>query len=113
MVIVSLLLVIPIFLFVMALNLILPFILGVALTSVVSFLLGCNLLFFLVLLLVWIMWKKSGKMAREYFDTLDGWKRRALPVARVLLIVVMIWEAIIMAVFTALLIFRPWNAMLP
>lgn len=112
MVILSMLLILPVWLFITAMSFILPW-LGMALTTVAAILLACNALFLLLLLFIRAWWKKSGRMKREYIDSLDGWKRYALLAARVLLIVAVVWEAIVVAVCAGLLVFRPWDAVLP
>lgn len=102
----------PVWLIMIAMAFILPW-LGMALTTVAAILLACNAGFFALLLFIRVKWKATGRMDREFIDGHEGWKRYALISVKVLLTGGVIWEAIVVLVCAGLLIFQPWNAILP
>lgn len=101
----------PVLLIVAALAVILPF-LGWALNLTAAVLLAANLLLLLLLLYLRRRWKASGQMDRAYIDTFTGWKHFVLQAAKILLTIGVIYEALAVLLFGALLVWRPWNAVL-
>lgn len=101
----------PVLLIVAALAVILPF-LGWALNVTAAVLLALNLLLLLLLLCIRRRWKAAGQMDRSYIDGFTGWKHFALQAAKILLTLGVIWEALAVLLFGALLLWRPWNAIL-
>ena len=102
----------PLWIVMIALAFILPW-LGMALTTVAAILLAVNAGFLALLLFVRTKWKATGRMDRAFIDGYTGWKRYALLSVKILLTAGVIWEIIVVLGCAALLIFRPWNAVLP
>ncbi len=102
----------PVWIVMIALAFILPW-LGMALTTVAAILLACNAGFLALLLFARFKWKATGRMDKAYIDGYAGWKRYALLAVKVLLTAGVIWEILVVLVCAGLLIFQPWNAVLP
>ncbi len=102
----------PIWLVMSAMAFILPW-LGIALTTVAAVLLACNAGFLALLLFIRSKWKTTGRMDKDFINGYEGWKRFALLSAKILLTAGVIWEILVVLVCAALLIFQPWNAILP
>lgn len=102
----------PVWIVMIALAFILPW-LGMALTTVAAILLACNAGFLALLLFIRHKWKATGRMDKGFIDGYGGWKRYALLAAKVLLTAGVIWEILVVLVCAGLLIFQPWNAILP
>ena len=102
----------PVWIVMVALAFILPW-LGFALTTVAAVLLACNAGFLALLLFIRHKWKATGRMDKAYIDGFDGWKRYALLAVKLLLTAGVIWEILVVLVCGGLLIFQPWNAVLP
>ena len=102
----------PVWIVMIALAFILPW-LGMALTTVAAILLACNAGFLALLLYIRHKWKATGRMDKGFIDGCAGWKRYALLAVKVLLTAGVIWEILVLLVCAGLLIFQPWNAILP
>ena len=102
----------PVWIVMIAMAFILPW-LGMALTTVAAILLACNAGFLVLLLFVRSKWKATGRMDREFISGYEGWRRYGLLAVKILLTAGVIWEALVVLVCAALLIFQPWNAILP
>lgn len=102
----------PVWIVMIALAFILPW-LGMALTTVAAILLACNAGFLALLLFIRYKWKATGRMDKTFIDGYTGWKRYALLAVKVLLTAGVIWEILVVLVCAGLLIFQPWNAILP
>ena len=102
----------PVWIVMIALAFILPW-LGMALTTVAAILLACNAGFLALLLFARFKWKAAGRMDKGFIDGCAGWKRYALLAVKVLLTAGVIWEVLVVLVCAGLLIFQPWNAVLP
>lgn len=96
----------PIFLFIIALGLILP-ILGVALNIAAVVLLVLNILFFLLLLLLRRGWKQAGRMDPMYIDSFTGFRRFYLKAIKILFTFGLVWEVLMILACAAFLIFQP------
>ena len=101
----------PVWIVMVALAFILPW-LGIALPTVAAVLLVCNAVFLALLLFIRAKWKATGRMDKEFINGYEGWKRYALLAVKILLTGGVIWEAIVVVVCAGLLIFQPWNAIL-
>ena len=102
----------PVWIVMVAMAFILPW-LGMALTTVAAILLACNAGFLALLLFIRFKWKATGRMDKEFINGYEGWKRYGLLSVKVLLNAGVIWEIIVVIVCAALLVFQPWNAVLP
>ena len=102
----------PVWIVMIALAFILPW-LGMALTTVAAVLLASNAGFLALLLFIRFKWKAAGRMDRAFINGYEGWKRYALLSVKLLLNAGVIWELLVVLACTALLIFQPWNAVLP
>lgn len=102
----------PVWIIMAAMAFILPW-LGIALTTVAAVLLACNAGFLALLLFIRSKWKAAGRMDRAFINSYEGWKRYALLAAKILLTAGVVWEIIVVLACAALLIFQPWNAVLP
>ena len=102
----------PVWFVMVALALILPW-LHIALNTVAVILLVSNAAFLVLLLFIRFKWKATGRMERMYIDRYQGWKRFALQPVKILLTGGVIWEAVVTLGCAALLMFQPWNAILP
>ena len=111
MVILSLMLITPIWLFMAAMAFVLSW-LGIALTVVAVVLVVCNAAFLALLVFARAKWKATGRMDAAFIDGYIGWKRYALLAVKMLLTGGVIWETIVVLLCAGLLIFRPWNAIL-
>ena len=81
--------------------------LGVAVTVAAWVLLVVNGIFLAFLLLVrrWVVGR--GYFDEAYWETLGDWRGQALRVGRVVLTVGIVWESLVVAVCTVVLIMRP------
>lgn len=102
----------PVWLLMIALAFILPW-LGFALSAVAWFLFACNMAFLVLLIFIRTKWKSTGRMDRNFIDSYEGWRRFGLQAVKALLTGGVIWETIVTAGCALLLIFQPWNALLP
>ena len=102
----------PVWIIMSALAFILPW-LGIALTTVAAVLLACNAGFLVLLLFIRSKWKAAGRMDKNFINGYEGWKRYALLSMKILLTAGVIWEILVVLVCATLLIFQPWNAILP
>ena len=105
------LLLLPVWLVMVALAFILPW-LGIALATVAAVLLACNAGFLALLLLIRFKWKATGRMDKDFINGYEGWKRYGLLAAKIVLNAGVAWEAVMTLICAALLIFQPWNAIL-
>lgn len=88
------------------LALVLP-VLGVALNVIVGLIAAGNLLALAFCLVVWRLWKRSGRMDRTYIDGLEGWRRWALLAGRWVLWLAAAWAALCLLACGWYFIFRP------
>ena len=51
-------------------------------------------------------------MESEFINSYEGWRHYGLLAAKVLLTGGVVWEAVVVAGCTLLLLFRPWSAIL-
>ena len=102
----------PVWIVMIALAFILPW-LGMALATVAAILLAGNAGFLALLLFIRFKWKAAGRMEKNFIDGYEGWKRYGLLAVKILLTAGVIWEILVVLVCAALLIFQPWNAILP
>lgn len=89
----------PLFLGVLLLSL-----LEMALPVIAAVLLVWNLLVLAGLLLIRHLWAASGTMSRSYIDSLSGWKRTVLLIARYGLLALIVWEVLLALGCAALMI---------
>lgn len=89
----------PLFLGVLLLSL-----LEMALPVIAAVLLVWNLLVLAVLLLIRHFWAASGTMSRSHIDSLSGWKRIVLLIARYGLLALIVWEVLLVLACVALMI---------
>ena len=102
----------PVWIIMVALAFLLPW-LGMALTTVAAVLLAANAGFLALLLFIRHKWKATGRMEKTFIDGYEGWRRYALLSVKLLLNAGVVWEIIVALACAALLIFQPWNAVLP
>ena len=105
-------LLLPVWIVMIALAFLLPW-LGMALNAVAAVLLAANAGFLAILLFARYKWKATGRMDKGYIGGFQGWKRYALLAVKLLLNAGVIWELLVVLVCGGLLIFQPWNAVLP
>ena len=86
--------------------------LNTALNVVVTIMLVANLAFLILLLFLRTKWKATGRMEPEFINSYEGWRHYGLLAAKVLLTGGVVWEAVVVAGCTLLLLFRPWSAIL-
>ena len=106
MVIFSLLVLVPVIWIFSALTLLLAW-LGVAVTVVAWALLVGNGIFLALLLLArrWLVGR--GYFDEAYWDSLGDWRGKALRVGRAVLTAGIVWESLVVAVCTVVLLLRP------
>ncbi len=80
--------------------------LDVALPLIVPILLVWNILVLGLLLLVRMVWKRSGTMDRGYIAQRSGWLRIVLALLRYGLMLLIVWEILLIVLCAAYLIWR-------
>ncbi len=82
---------------------------GFAVNLVMALLTAGSLLLLLLFLLLRRLWKKGGYMDRAYVDQYAGWKRYGLLAVSWGLTVLVIWEALVLALGILYFVVRPFG----
>lgn len=80
---------------------------------IVGALLAVNVLILAVLLALRSRWKKAGKLAWSYIDSVRGWKHLELILVKLLLTLGPVWEGLVVLCCILYLIFQPLRFLAP